>query len=99
MVAECAAWGLALRVLAGLLRVLAGLLRILPRLLPLLGRLPLLLLWIELFWLWRRCCLPLLRGNLALWGEVLSVQGVLPRLWHRLLGEGVWVCAWRRHGL
>mgnify|MGYP001744729473 CR=1 FL=1 len=84
--------GLALRILPRLLRILAGLL-------PLLGRLPLLLLWIELFWLWRRCCLPLLRGNLALWGEVLSVLGVLPRLRHRLLGEGDWVCAWRRHGL
>ena len=84
--------GLALRILPRLLRILAGLL-------PLLGRLPLLLLWIELFWLWRRCCLPLLRGNLALWGEVLSVLGVLPRLRHRLLGEGGWVCAWRRHGL
>ena len=81
------------------LRVLAGLLRVLPWLLPLLGRLPLLLLWIELFWLWRRCCLPLLRGNLALWGEVLGVLGVSPRLRHRLLGEGIWVCAWRRHSL
>ena len=81
------------------LRVLAGLLRVLPWLLPLLGRLPLVLLRVELFWLWWRRCLPLLRGNLALWGEVLSVLGVLPRLWHGLLGEGIWVCAWRRHSL
>ena len=73
MVAECAAWGLALRVLAGLLWIL-------PRLLPLLGWLPLLLLWIELFWLWWRRCLPLLRENMALWGEILNVLGVLPRL-------------------
>ena len=43
--------------------------------------------------------LPLLRGNLALWGEVLGVLGVSPRLRHRLLGEGIWVCAWRRHSL
>ena len=81
MVAECAAWGLALRIL--------------PRLLPLLGRLPLVLLRVELLRLWWRRCLPLLRGNLALRWEVLGVLRVLPRLW----GEGVWVCAWRRHGL
>ena len=59
------------------------------------GRLPLLLLRVEVLWLWWRCCLPLLWGNLALWGEVLGVLGVLPWLW----GEGVWVRAWCRHGL
>ena len=80
MDAECAAWGLALRVLAWLLRIL-------PRLLPLLGRLPLVLLRVELLRLWWRRCLPLLWGNLALWGEVLGVLVVLPRLW----GEGVWI--------
>ena len=91
------AWGLALWVLARLLRILSGVLRILPRLLPLLGWPPLflLLLRVELLWLWWRRCLPLLWGNLALRWEVLSVLGVLTRLW----GEGVWVRSWCRHGL
>ena len=81
MVAECAAWGLALWILPRLLRILSGLVWILFSLLPLLGWLPLLLLWIELFWLWWRRCLPLLRGNLALCGEELGDLGILPRLW------------------
>ena len=93
------AWGLALRILPWLLWILSGLVWILFSLLPLFGRLPLLLLRVELLRLWWRRCLPLLWGNLALRWEVLSVLGVLARLRCRLLGKGVRVGAWCRHGL